>query len=133
MNGRPATWQELHGRVVILAFWAEWSDACRDDLARLGRLHQDGKGSGLTIIGVHPPGSEPAAIKEAIEASRVGFPICVDVAAVEGKNAWGNFFGRFAVRAVPRAVLVDAEGKVVAWGRLEEVLDKSRALVKRVQ
>ena len=63
---------------MILDFWAEWSDACRDDLARLSRLHQDRAKNGLTMIGVHPPGSEPAAIKKVLDACHLDFPICID-------------------------------------------------------
>jgi peroxiredoxin len=132
MNGRPATWQELRGRIVILAFWAEWSEACRDDLARLARMHRERGENGPTIIGIHPPGSEPAAIKRVIETCRLGFATCVDVAPAEGTNAWGNVFGRFAVRAVPHGVVIDAEGKVVACDRLEDILERAGAMVKRV-
>ena len=131
LNGRPLTWQALRGQVVVLGFWAEWSEPCRDDLARLSRSYQDRAKSGLTIVGVHPPGSEPAAIEKVIDACHLDFPICVDVPPREGANAWGELFGRFAVRSIPHAVAVDGEGKVVACGRLEDVLARATALVDR--
>ncbi len=126
LGGRPLSWTELRGRVVILGFWAEWSDDCREDLARLARLHQDRAGSGLTIVGVHPPGSDPAAVRKTADALHLEFPSCIDA---EGTNAWGELFGRFAVRDVPYALAVDAEGKVIAGGGLEDVLAKARASI----
>jgi hypothetical protein len=116
---------------VDVGLGAVWRAPSRDDPARLGRLYQERGSSGLTIVGIHPPGSEPAAIKKVIEACRLGFPVCVDVPPREGSNAWGELFGRFAVRAIPHAVAVDAGGKVVACGRLEDVLARARDLVNK--
>ncbi len=130
-NGRPLTWQALGGRVVVIGFWAEWSAASRVDLMRLGRLHHDGGTNGLTIVGVHPPGSELAAIKKVTDEMHLEFPTCVDLTPLERARAWGDLFGRFAVRAIPFAMAVDADGKVVAYGRLEDVLAKARALVAK--
>ncbi len=110
LRGEPLSWAELRGRVVILGFWAEWSDDCREDLARLNRLHRDRAGSGLTIVGVHPPGSEPAAIRTAMDALHLEFPTCVDVPAAAGYRAWGELFDRFAVQAIPHAVAVERRG-----------------------
>ncbi len=131
LNGPPLTWKALRGKVVILDFWAEWSEPCRGDLARLVRLRQDRAKNGLAIVGIHPPGSEPGAIKKAIDACQLDFPICVDIEPPDGVRAWGDLFGRFAVRAIPHAVAVDAEGNVVACGPLDHVLARAEALVKK--
>ena len=129
LSGPPLTWKALRGKVVILDFWAEWSEPCHDDLARLGRLHLERARNGLTMIGVHPPGSEPAEIKKVINACRLDYPVCIDVPPAGGTKAWGDLFGRFAVRAIPHAVAVDAEGKVAACGRLEDVIARASTLV----
>ncbi len=129
LGGRPLTWPALRGRVVILGFWAEWSDDDREDLARLNRLHQDRAKNGLTIVGIHPPGSEPTAIRKATDALHLEFPTCIDAPAAAGTNAWGELFGRFAVQAVPHAVAVNAGGKVIACGRLEDILARARASI----
>jgi peroxiredoxin len=130
INGRPLTWQALRGQVVILAFWAEWSETCREDLTRLARLYNDGAKRGLTVVGVHPPGSDPPAIKKVMDALQLEFPICVDVPPGEGVKCWGELFGRFVVWGIPHAVAIDADGKVAACGRLEDVLARARTLVK---
>ena len=116
---------------MVIGFWAEWNDACRDDLVRLEQLHQDRAGSGLAVIGVHPLGSEPAEIQKVIDALHLDFPICVDVAGPEGTSAWGDVFGRFAVRSVPHAAVINREGTIVAYGSLADVLAKTRVLVQK--
>ena len=130
-NGKPLTWQSLRGRVVILDFWAEWCSPCRDSLPQLSRLHQGRDSNGLTIIGVHPPGSDPQAIAKVMDELHLDYPTCIDVPPREGVKAWGDLFGRFAVQAIPHAVAVDDKGTIVACGQLADVLAKAGSLVKK--
>jgi hypothetical protein len=131
LNGKPPTWQALRGKVVVLAFWAEWNDVGRDDLVQLNELHRDHAKSGLTVVGIHPPGSEPAEIRKVIDTLHLEFPVGVGVPAPEGANAWGDLFDRFGVRSIPHVVIVDGEGKVVDHGRLKVVLARNRALLEK--
>jgi thiol-disulfide isomerase/thioredoxin len=132
-SGKPMTWQDLHGRVVVLSFWAEWSGPCRDLMPELTRLHEASDRNDLTVIGVHPPGSELEAIKKIVDEFHLNFPTCIDVPTAPGANAWGELFDRFAVRAVPHAVVVDQQRVIVACGSLRTVLPLVTALAKKSQ
>ena len=84
----------------------------------------------MTVVGVHPPGSAPEAIKKVMEEFHLGYPICLDIPPREGVRAWGDLFGQFAVRAIPHAVAVDGQGTIVACGRLQEVIAKASRLIE---
>jgi peroxiredoxin len=133
LNGRPLTWESLRGRIVVLGCWAEWSEACREELERLNQLHRAGPKDRLAIVGVHPPGSEPAEIAKMIDTLKLDFPICVDATAAAGASAWGELLGRLGVRSVPHTVVVNAEGEIVASGHLTDILDQVHSLIRKAR
>jgi thiol-disulfide isomerase/thioredoxin len=131
LNSKPLTWESLRGKVVVLDFWAEWCGPCRNDLPQLSQLHESREANGLTVIGIHPPGSESQLVQKVMDEFHLGYPICVDVPPREGVRAWGDLFGRFAVQAIPHAIAVDGKGNVVAGGGLQDVLLKASALIEK--
>ena len=96
-------------------------------------MHALREANGLTIVGVHPPGSDRSAINKVMDEFHLEYPICVDVPPRERMRAWGDLYGRFAVQAIPprRSPSMRTISRVRPLGRLEEVIAKAHALKKK--
>jgi cytochrome c biogenesis protein CcmG/thiol:disulfide interchange protein DsbE len=49
---RKVTLSELHGKVVVLNFWATWCAPCVEEMPSLVQLQQRFKDKGVTVVGI---------------------------------------------------------------------------------
>jgi cytochrome c biogenesis protein CcmG/thiol:disulfide interchange protein DsbE len=49
---RKITLSELHGKVVVLNFWATWCAPCVEEMPSLVQLQQRFKDKGVTVVGI---------------------------------------------------------------------------------
>jgi thiol-disulfide isomerase/thioredoxin len=52
LGGKTWTLKELHGKVVVLNFWATWCPPCRKEMPDLETLYQQFKEQGLVILAI---------------------------------------------------------------------------------
>jgi thiol-disulfide isomerase/thioredoxin len=109
LTGTDFSSQELHGRVVLLDFWATWCQPCITDMPKLTALHERHSGSGLTVVSVSTDEGDDAAKKVAkiVKKTKATHPIYLDST---DSPAWSDYL----VRVVPTQFLIDAAGNVVA-------------------
>jgi thiol-disulfide isomerase/thioredoxin len=130
-NSDPLTWsKDLHDKIVILEFTADWCGACRRQIPTLCEMHELRDRSGIPIVGVHAAGSATEAIDKFVADSHINYPLYVDVADTDRKDDLGQLFRWFQFDAIPHSVLIDRQGTVAAIGHLEDVLLKARELAK---
>ncbi|HTL31756.1 MAG TPA: TlpA disulfide reductase family protein [Kofleriaceae bacterium] len=51
-NGAAYTHESLHGKVVIINFWATWCGPCKKELPELSKLYKKYKDQGVVMLGV---------------------------------------------------------------------------------
>lgn len=128
----PLSKEQLRGRVVVIDFWDYTCVNCIRTLPYLTEWHRRYEPLGLTVIGIHAPEFRFARsrrqVEQAIEAQGLGYPVLLD-------NAYANW-DRFAVRAWPTKVLVDAGGyvraRVQGEGRYAETERMIQTLLREV-
>ena len=109
---------DLKGRVTILDFWTHCCINCMHVLPVLSRVEETFSRDPVQVIGVHcakfPSERDADNIRSAVRRHRVRHPVVVD-----SKH---EIWDRFAVRAWPTLVIVDAAGYVreTISGEVEE-------------
>lgn len=109
LEGETWTVERLRGRVVLLDFWASWCAPCLaaiPDVQELQRLTGDGW---FVLLGVALDTGPRRELVRFVRTREMGWPQLWD-----GRGFAGKFARRFEVEALPRTVLLDREGRIVA-------------------
>lgn len=96
--------QELHGKVVLVNFWATWCPPCRKEMPDLQALFDKYKGKGLIVISISD--EEAAKVKPFVEAQHITYPVMLD----PGRKV----HELFQVEGIPKSFVYDREGNLVA-------------------
>jgi cytochrome c biogenesis protein CcdA/thiol-disulfide isomerase/thioredoxin len=107
-GGEPISLDELHGKVVLVDFWAYSCINCQRSLPHVTAWYDAYRSAGLEVIGVHSP--EYAFEKEArnVAAGAKGFGIEYPIALDNSLATWTNYRNRYW----PAHYLIDADGIV---------------------
>ncbi len=97
---------DLKGHPVILDFWASWCGPCAMEAPVLDRLARRYESKGLVVVGVNA--SDPAGvIKQYATQKGLSYPMLLD--------AGNDVFESYGVKSMPSLVVLDKEGKVMAY------------------
>lgn len=135
--GKPRTFADMRGKVVLLDFWATWCQPCFEAFPSLIEWHQDFKGDGLEILGVTRYYGEVNGLSadEQNEAlflngfrNRERLPY--DFVVARGQ-AIQNLYG---ATALPTAVLIDRKGIVryIETGTSSSRLSELRSMIVKL-
>lgn len=120
LNSYPIETTQLKGNVILLSFWAPWSNYSRQALPGLVELYRKYKDKGVVIIGltklygnykddagdkgIVSDKDEIAFIKEFITRSQVFFPVAVAMESINSEN--------YKIKDIPSFVFIDKKGKI---------------------
>jgi peroxiredoxin len=117
MHETKAPLQALRGRLVLITFFAPWSDRCVDAVPHLNKTRNRWGGHGLTVLAV-AEGTidqlEPWATEHGVEYAYAALPTLEYEKVANGFNVPG----------LPHAALVSPEGKVIWSGHPQSLKDR---------
>jgi cytochrome c biogenesis protein CcmG/thiol:disulfide interchange protein DsbE len=104
LNGRPAHLSDLHGKVVVLNFWASWCGPCIEETPALIALQQRIAPRRGEVLGVSIDEDE-GAYERFLREKGINFPTYRDpskkIAADYGTSMW------------PETYVIDRKGKIL--------------------
>ncbi len=119
LDGREFRLSELHGKVVLVNFWATWCPPCKEEMPIFEREYKRCKDKGFEILAVNMDGSE-SNLQKFLKENNYSFPIVRPSEDLQKELKLMGF---------PTSYLLDREGKIYrirlgVYRELEEDLKK---------
>ena len=104
LGGENVRLDGLHGKIVVLDFWASWCEPCQVELAAIQKLHDELASKGVVFLGINDEDSK--AVGDFVKAHGYTFSMLLD--------SQQTVHGLYGVRLVPTTVVIDRKGKIAA-------------------
>ncbi|MCW3099943.1 MAG: alkyl hydroperoxide reductase/Thiol specific antioxidant/Mal allergen [Chthonomonadaceae bacterium] len=104
LEGKPWTLKSLHGKVVLVNFWATWCPPCRKELPDLQALYDRFKDRGLVVLGISD--EDTTKVQPFVTEHKLTYPILLDPGRKVNQL--------FDIQGIPRSLFYDRSGKLVA-------------------
>lgn len=106
IDGKQLRLASLHGRPVLVTFWATTCPGCIREMPHLIELYEELAPQGLEIIGISMDYDPPNRVLAMRKARNIPYPIALDIEA-DAARAFGN------VRLTPTSFLIAPDGRIV--------------------
>ncbi len=117
-EGKSLSLSSLHGKYVLIDFWASWCGPCRRENPNVVATYNKYKDKGFTVLGVSYD-DDKNKWKKAIDDDKLEWN---QVSDLQGwKNSTSDQYG---IKAIPSNVLLDKNGKIIAKNIFGKKLDE---------
>jgi peroxiredoxin len=103
LQGTPWTLKDLHGKVVLVNFWATWCPPCRKEMPDLDALYHRFQNQGFVILAISD--EDAKKVKPFIAERNISYPVLLDPGRKVNEL--------FQVEGIPKSFVYDREGKLV--------------------
>jgi cytochrome c biogenesis protein CcmG, thiol:disulfide interchange protein DsbE len=104
LEGDFVSMESLHGKVVLVNFWATWCPPCRVEMPGFERVYQEKKERGFVIVGLSTDQTGAAHVERFLAERGITFPV-----AMAPGQVVRDFGG---VRGLPTSFLIDRQGRI---------------------
>ena len=104
LQGKSWTLKDLHGKIVLVNFWATWCPPCRKEMPDLETLYKRFKDQGFVVLAISD--EEADKVKPFLAEKGFTYPILLD----PGRKV----NDLFRIEGIPKSFVYDRRGKLVA-------------------
>ncbi|MGI9428323.1 MAG: TlpA family protein disulfide reductase [Bythopirellula sp.] len=111
LDGSQLDWKSYRGKVVLVDFWATWCGPCRAEVPNVLKMYRDYHDKGFEVLGISLDERREQA-ESYIRQEEIPWSTMFSDNPTE--RGWRHPMAlRYGITGIPRAILVDREGKVV--------------------
>jgi cytochrome c biogenesis protein CcmG, thiol:disulfide interchange protein DsbE len=108
LDGRPAHFSDLKGKVIVLNFWATWCPPCVEETPALNELQQRIAARGGMVLGVSAD-EDPGAYTKFLKEQNVVFKTYRDPSTTGSVSPIAKSYGTLVY---PETYIIDRHGKI---------------------
>ena len=106
-GGQTLTMHSMHGKPLLLNFWASWCPPCIEELPLLSSFFKENSANGWQVLGLAVDELDP--VKRFLAHSPLSFPVALaGISGIELSKSLGNLIG-----GLPFTVVIDPTAKVI--------------------
>jgi thiol-disulfide isomerase/thioredoxin/TolA-binding protein len=110
LTGEAVDLAKLKGKVVLVHYWATWSEPCKVEIAQLKELQAKYGKDGFSLIGVSLD-SDGQDLVDYLKRNRLPWPQLFEPGGFDSRYA-----NELGILALPTMILIDDKGKVLNRG-----------------
>ncbi len=118
LDGSSFDLRTLHGKVVLVDFWASWCPDCIREMPAVRRTYQKYKDKGFAVVGISLD-KDAQALSNFVAKKLIPWPQYFD-----GQGCRNEFATKYGVHAIPERWLIDQRGDLVTTDVSVEHLDQ---------
>lgn len=123
LNGAPLSISKFKGKVVLVDFWATWCGPCIAELPNVKECYNKYHDKGFDVVGISLDQGRDV-LEKFIEKEKLPWTQLFEDDVHKGEG-WSHPMVRYyGINAIPAAILLDKEGKVVSMAARGEDLPK---------
>lgn len=104
--GQPVTLSSLHGKVVLLNFWATWCTPCAREIPWFVEFQQSLRDRGFEVLGISMDADGWRAVEPFVRAAKINYRVAI------GNDKTAQLFG--GLQAIPLTLVIDRSGRIAA-------------------